>query len=157
MQIGRGTKLPNVYVTWPHKIVLGDNCRIEHNVYFHFDGVYSDGHGIIIGSHTFIGTGCEFNVSSSVSIGDNCLIGGGTRFVDHNHGVIMGRLMREQSSDIGSITVDSDVWIGANCVILKGVHIGKGAVIAAGSVVTKSVLPFNIMGGIPASLIKQRI
>ena len=157
MQIGHGTKLASLMVTWPHKVILGANCRIEHHVYFHFDGIYSEGPGIVIGSGCFIGSGCEFNISSYVSIGNNCLIAGGTRFVDHNHGLSIDRPIKEQPSSIGAITLDSDVWVGANCVILKGVHIGEGAVIAAGSVVTKSVLPFSIMGGVPARLIKQRV
>jgi acetyltransferase-like isoleucine patch superfamily enzyme len=156
MRVGVGTKLPAVMVTWPHKVSLGKNCRIEHQVYFHFDGIYSGNLGIVIGNDCFIGSGCEFNISQYVSIGNNCLIAGGTRFVDHDHGTAMGHPMKEQMSIAGSIRVGSDVWIGANCIILKNVHIGDGAVIAAGSVVTKSVPSFSIVGGVPARLIKQR-
>lgn len=156
MRIGSGTKLPEIIVTWPHKVMLGDNCQIEHQIYFHFDGPYSEGLGIVIGNNCFIGSGCEFNISARLSIGNNCLIAAGTRFVDHNHGTSIGRPIREQISTVGAIVVDSDVWIGANCLILKGVHIGEGAVIAAGSVVVKSVPPFSIMGGVPARLLKQR-
>ncbi|HEO8419441.1 TPA: CatB-related O-acetyltransferase [Yersinia enterocolitica] len=56
----------------------------------------------------------------------------------------------------GAIIVEDDVWIGLNSVILSGVTIGKGAVIAAGSIVTKSVPPFSIVGGNPAKIIKYR-
>jgi acetyltransferase-like isoleucine patch superfamily enzyme len=54
------------------------------------------------------------------------------------------------------VTIANDVWIGANCIILPGVNIGEGAVVAAGSVVTKNVEPFSIVAGIPAKFIKQR-
>lgn len=57
----------------------------------------------------------------------------------------------------GTIIVDDEVWIGSNVVILSGVKIGKGAIIAAGSVVTKDVAPFAIVGGAPAKFIKYRL
>ena len=56
----------------------------------------------------------------------------------------------------GSIIVEDDVWIGARTVILSGVRIGQGAIIAAGSVVTKDVEPYSIVAGNPAKLIKYR-
>ena len=55
------------------------------------------------------------------------------------------------------ITIDDDVWIGANCTILDGINIGKGCVIAAGAVVNKSLLPFSVVGGVPAKLLKKRV
>lgn len=56
----------------------------------------------------------------------------------------------------GDIIIDDDVWIGFGSIILSGVHIGKGAIIAAGSVVTHDVLPYAIVGGIPAKTIRYR-
>ena len=56
----------------------------------------------------------------------------------------------------GDITVDDDVWIGCGATIVSGVHIGQGAVVAAGSVVTKDVPPYAIVGGVPAKVMKYR-
>ena len=56
----------------------------------------------------------------------------------------------------GSIILEEDVWVGSNSVILSGVRIGRGSIIGAGSVVTKHVEPYSIMGGNPAKLIKKR-
>lgn len=56
----------------------------------------------------------------------------------------------------GSIIVDDDVWIGYRATIMSGVHIGQGAVVAAGAVVTKDVPPYAIVGGVPARVIKYR-
>lgn len=56
----------------------------------------------------------------------------------------------------GDIVVDDDVWIGYNSLILSGIHIGQGAVIAAGSVVTKDIAPYSIVAGNPAKLIRKR-
>ena len=56
----------------------------------------------------------------------------------------------------GDIIVDDDVWIGYGATIMSGVHIGQGAVVAAGAVVTKDVPPYAIVGGVPAKVIKYR-
>lgn len=55
-----------------------------------------------------------------------------------------------------SITIGNDIWIGGNSIILRGVTIGDGAIIAAGSVVTKNVPPYSVVGGIPATIIKYK-
>ncbi len=65
--------------------------------------------------------------------------------------------IRTQGSLKGDIVIGNDVWIGSNCVILMGVRVGNGAVIAAGAVVNKDVAPFDIVGGVPAKKIKSRI
>jgi tetrahydrodipicolinate N-succinyltransferase len=61
-----------------------------------------------------------------------------------------------EASSKGDIVVDDDVWIGYRAMILSGVHIGQGAVVAAGAVVTKDVPPYAIVGGVPAKVIKYR-
>ena len=61
-----------------------------------------------------------------------------------------------ESKTNGDIVVDDDVWIGTRCLILSGTHIGQGAVIAAGAVVTKDIPPYAIAGGVPAKVIKYR-
>lgn len=61
-----------------------------------------------------------------------------------------------ESLSKGDITVGDDVWIGINAIIMSGVHIGQGAVVAAGAVVTKDVPPYAIVGGVPAKVIKYR-
>ena len=62
----------------------------------------------------------------------------------------------EEAISKGNIIIDDDVWIGFGATIMSGVHIGQGAVIAAGSVVTKDVPPYAIVGGVPAKVIKYR-
>ncbi len=62
----------------------------------------------------------------------------------------------DEAKSKGQIVIDDDVWIGTNVLILSGVHIGKGAVVAAGSVVTKDVPPYAVVGGVPSRLIKYR-
>lgn len=69
------------------------------------------------------------------------------------------KMLKTQTSESfgkGDIIVDDDVWIGYGATIMSGVHIGQGAVIAAGAVVTKDVPPYAIVGGVPAKVIKYR-
>ena len=158
MTIGPGTLLPKVYATWPHQVSLGKNCRLERELYFKYDGVYAPGPSIFIGDRVFLGFGCEFNVRRKVELGTDCLIASGCKFIDHDHGTARRDLPMSQQLDgaEAEIVLESDVWLGANVVVLKGVRIGRGAIVAAGAVVTKSIPAYEIWGGIPAQKIGQR-
>ncbi|MDP3684894.1 MAG: DapH/DapD/GlmU-related protein, partial [Ignavibacteria bacterium] len=76
--------------------------------------------------------------------GKNCHIGAGA---------VLAGVIEPPSAD--PVVVEDDVLIGANAVVLEGVRIGKGAVIAAGSVVVKDVEPYCVMAGVPAKLLKK--
>jgi len=148
---------PSTRFTWPHKVTIKERCTIEHSVYFKFDGPYSpESDKISIGSGTFIGSSTEFNIKYGIQISDDCLIASGCRFVDHDHGIELNVLMKSQECPGEIIQIASDVWIGANAVVLKGVSIGHGAIIAAGAVVNKSIPPNEIWGGVPARKISER-
>lgn len=156
MTIGADTRMSRVHVTWPHRVLLGERVSLEHGIYFNAAGAHAPGIAISIGDGTFVGSGCEFNAIQGISIGANCLIASGCRFVDHDHGIQAGQLMKLQDEISSAIQVGTDVWIGANSIVLKGVSIGDGAIVAAGSVVTKSVAPYAIVAGVPAKFIKSR-
>jgi acetyltransferase-like isoleucine patch superfamily enzyme len=70
--------------------------------------------------------------------------------------MMKGSPMNTQPYKRRPIIIEDDVWIGACAIILKGVTIGEGAIVAAGSVVTKNVEPYSLVGGNPAKLIKYR-
>ena len=107
-----------------------------------------------------------FDDSHMLKIGAYCSIGPGVQFVlsaDHRLDVVSTypwkvKILGQENEAIskGDIVVEDDVWIGMNSIVLSGVRIGKGAVISAGSVVTKDVPPFAIVGGVPAKVIKYR-
>jgi acetyltransferase-like isoleucine patch superfamily enzyme len=65
--------------------------------------------------------------------------------------------IKQQGFSAKGIVIEDDVWIGAGCRILDGVRIGRGAIIAAGAVITKDVEPFDIVGGVPAKVIRNRV
>ncbi len=150
MHIGHDVRFSKMEVTWPHKISLGDRCSLEHCTYLNAAGSYSDGVSIDIGEGVFIGTGCEFNITSGLTIGRCSLVAAGTRIIDHNHGTAADAYIKDQPETSAPIRIGEDVWIGANVLILQGVTIGDGAIVAAGSVVTRSVAPYAVVAGCPA-------
>ena len=90
-------------------------------------------------------------IGSDVMIAPHVMIAGG------NHGTLLnGTPMTLQTCDTRGIVIGSDVWIGANSVLVDGVEIGAGVVVAAGAVVTKSVPPRVIVGGVPAKVLRGR-
>jgi acetyltransferase-like isoleucine patch superfamily enzyme len=112
---------------------------------------------INIGNHVDLAWNVIITTGGGVDIGDRSLIGYGTMIlsgnhvIPNNHGRIFGA-----GHITKKVVIGSDVWIGCNCSILPGVTIGEGAVVAAGSVVTKDVPPFMIVAGVPAKIIKER-
>lgn len=113
---------------------------------------------ISIGNNVDLAWGVLITTKGGVEIGDRTLIGYRTQILSANHKIPeMKRQIFSSGHTTEKIMIENDVWIGANCIITAGVHIGEGAVIAAGSVVTKNVEPFTIMGGIPAKLIRKRV
>lgn len=158
MDVGEGTLLPRIYVTWPHQVSLGAHCTVEHGAYFKYDGIWAPGPRLKIGDHVFIGAGCEFDFKRAITIGSHCLIASGSYFTDHDHQSARRDVPMGTQSDgpEAPIALESDVWVGANVVILKGVSIGRGAIVAAGAVVRDSIPPYEIWGGVPAKKIGER-
>jgi acetyltransferase-like isoleucine patch superfamily enzyme len=155
-RIGRGTRVSRCRVSWPHQLMIGEKCILEQHIYFKFDWYWTPGPNIVIGNRVFIGRGVEFNIQAGIQIGDDCLIASGCVFVDHDHGMDLGQPMRSQPPKILPIEVGNNVWIGANAVLLKGINIGEGAVVGAGSVVTKSIPTNEIWCGNPAKKMGDR-
>lgn len=156
MSIGPYTSIQALYAIWPHNVQIGDRCVLETAIYFKRDAPYIAGKTFLIGDQVFIGSGCEFNIKSSLSIGDYSLIASGCKFVDHDHGTALDQLMGLQQSRIAPIVISKDVWLGFNVVVLKGVTIGEGAIVAAGAVVTQNIPPYEIWGGVPAKKLGER-
>ncbi len=155
MQIGAGTTLPRIVVTWPHQVAIGADCVLEPDVFFKWDGIWSPGPRIRIGDRVFLGRGCEFNAQVGIEIGADSSIASGCKFVDHDHGIV-GETIDAVPGRSGAITLGRHVWLGANVIVLRGVTIGDGAVVAAGAVVTKSIPAQEIWAGVPARHLRER-
>lgn len=111
------------------------------------------GGNINIGNRVFFNHNCSVTALGNVSIGDGCVIANNVVIVDHDHNI--GESGVAKGFVVADVNIDDNVWIGANATILKGVHIGKGAVIAAGAVVNKDVPTYELWGGVPAKKIKE--
>ncbi|MCH4890656.1 acyltransferase [Acidaminobacter sp. JC074] len=114
---------------------------------------------IYIGQNSYINGGfIQASPSSKIVIGDNCLISYNVHLRTESHQYINKFiLINEQGHTEGDIIIGDDVWIGYGAQIMNGVNIGRGAVIAAGSVVTKNVEEYSVVGGVPAKKIKERV
>jgi len=121
--------------------------------------IYSEREGQIIIGRNFFSNYNSFIYSNgdNITIGDDCLLGPDVLIINNNHSFEYGKLVREQESFSAPIFIGNDVWIGAKSTILPGVTIGDGAIIAAGSIVNKSVEANTVVGGVPAKFIKKRI
>lgn len=120
--------------------------------------IHCAGGGIIIGNNVGM-NGCYLYCKQSITIGNNTMIGGGTRIIDtdfHPIEYIQRRIPQYRSEGkCSSVKIGEDVFIGTNCIILKGVTIGDRSVIAAGSVVVKDIPADVIAGGNPCKVIKS--
>lgn len=128
----------------------GRDINIEHGAYF------GKGNELSIGNRS--GIGLNARIQGPVSIGDHVMMGPEVHIYTRNHDFSRRDIpMIDQGDTISEpVIIGDDVWIGARSIILPGVTVGNGAIIAAGSVVTKSVAPYTIVGGNPAKLIKER-
>jgi acetyltransferase-like isoleucine patch superfamily enzyme len=158
-QIHRGVKIVG------SRLLRGDarGLSCEGGVYF------SDGVRLLIGKHDGktgrlqIGAGCFFNhfavidCQLSIEIGSRVLVGPHTYIGDFDHDFTAVQDLRiAHGGNASPVKIGDDVWIGAGCVVLKGVSIGRGAVIGAGSVVTHDVPEAMVAVGVPARVIRRR-
>lgn len=109
---------------------------------------------ITVGNDFYANAYCH--LLGEITIGDSVMLGPKVVMWGRDHGTAMGAPMRRQPHVTAPIHVEDDVWVGAGAIVLKGVTIGTGAVVAAGSVVTKSVDEYAIVAGVPARVIGSR-
>ena len=118
----------------------------------------SNDSGISIAENVYVGEFCNFRASPGyIKIGSHSRIGQFVSIIAANHAISRTLKICEQGySKKMNVIIGEDVWIGANAVILPGVVIEDGAVIGAGSVVTKDIEAYSIVAGVPAKVIGQR-
>ncbi len=120
------------WIRFPENISIGDDVRIHHMTYL-------DGAG-------------------GIEIGSNVGIAEGTMVYSLNHRYQdADRPYFEQGYEFGKVVIEDDVWIGARSVILAGVRLARGTVVAAGAVVTKDTEPYSVVAGVPARPIGRRV
>lgn len=119
----------SVYISNGENIKIGADCQINENVFIQ---------GAIIGNNVLIAPNVAILSTS------------------HNHQNIRIPITEQGESEPNPPIIEDNVWLGRNVIIMPGIVIGKGSIIGAGAVVTKNVVPYSVMGGVPAGLIKSR-
>lgn len=162
-KIGQGT---NIFA-WRIKaaprcsLTIGKECFVRDKIVFERAEAK-----LTVGDRTFLGNGL-IAIAQSVEIGNDVMLAWGVTIVDHNsHSIRFSERSGETQRwlkghknwsgvSTASVHIQDRVWVGFNAIILKGVTIGEGAVVAAGAVVTKSVPPWTIVAGNPARVIRE--
>ena len=135
-------------------VTIGDKSKI------HRDSIIETGFGgsLTIGSYTNIQPRCQFSAYlGHISIGSHVQIAPNCAFYPYSHGFESNKAIKKQPLQTkGGIKIDDDAWLGVGVIVLDNVHIGKGAVIGGGAVVTRDIQDGGIAVGNPARLLKNR-
>lgn len=159
---------PSARVNWrglkqrpPGRLVIGEGSIFEGSIASDREGTT-----VLIGQRSFIGNSMLVT-AERIEIGDDVLVSWGCTIVDHDsHNLHWSRRQddvaqyregrkRWDGITIRPVSIGNRAWIGFNVIVLKGVRVGEGAVVAAGSVVTRDVEPFTLVAGNPARVIRR--
>jgi serine acetyltransferase len=134
------------------RVSLGTGAWVERGgVLWAFDG------SIVTRPNVYLGPYVTIYGHGGVEIGEETLVSMKATILSSNHIIPeQGKIIREQPDELLRTKLGRDVWIGANAVILGGVTVGDGAVVAAGAVVTKDVESGGVVAGVPARLMRKR-
>ena len=143
------TVFSRVRLFWYRKVM---DFAVGHQSSILTDFKVSQPTNLIIGQHSVINNHCRFDNRFPIRIGSSVSISYGTMILTKGHDIDSA----DFSTKGAPVVIDDYVWLCANVLVLPGVTIGTGAVVLSGSVVTKSVEPYAVVGGNPARFIRQR-
>lgn len=146
----RAVEIPRLW-----RAVTLHGCSLDRGVVLLCSGEPSAGK-IEIGHGTYINRYTMLDAIERITIGRDVMIGPHCYITDGNHGMAPGTSVKDQPMSARPVRIDDEAWIGAHVTILSGVHIGAGAVIGAGSVVTRDVPAGAIAYGSPATVRRHR-
>ncbi len=159
IRLGRGCYLDEgVYIhACPRGVQIGPNTLVMHGAVLHVYNFRSlPNAGIRIGRDSLIGEYTVIRGQGGVTIGDRVYTSPMTQLIAVDHVFDdPDRPFVEQGITAQGIVIEDDVWLGSSSVVTDGVRIGKGAVVAAGAVVTQDVSPHSVVAGVPARVVKE--
>ena len=153
----------NIYID-DGVIIYQDNhggpVEMSDGVHLNRETIIQTGYGgnVKIGSHTHVQPRCQLSAyKGPIQIGCHVEIAPYCAFYPYNHGTAPGKPVKEQPLQTkGGITIEDDAWLSVGVIVLDGVRIGRGAIVAAGAVVTKDLPEGSIAAGVPACVVKMR-
>jgi acetyltransferase-like isoleucine patch superfamily enzyme len=154
IELGRGCKIQadaSVDATRSPGVRFGD--KVEINRYAYVQGGKG---GVRLSDRVRVNNFATINGSGGVDIGEDTLIGPGVQIISYQHRYARGATIQSQPVFAAPIRIGRDVWLGAHAIIMAGVSIGDGAVVAAGAVVREDVPPYAVVAGVPATVRKMR-
>lgn len=134
-------------ITLGDHVIVSRNCVIQSKT-----AAVTIGRNTDIGCNTIISSSSGIAIGESVLIAGSCYIGGGRYITDR----LDLPMMQQGVYTKGAVVIGDDVWLGAGAIVLDGIQIGKGCIVGAGAVVTKSLPDYTVAAGIPAKVIRQR-
>ena len=140
-------------------IKLGNRVTIGKYAIIRPSNIYGGpiGEGLTMGDNSNIGPYNYIGCSGKITIGNNVMLAPRVSIYAENHVFDHPEiLIRDQGVEKKEVIIEDGCWIAANSILLAGVTIGKGSVVAAGSVVTENVPPYSVVAGVPAKWIKSR-
>jgi maltose O-acetyltransferase len=140
-----------VYVKNLGRIEIGDRVRFDAHI-VPTQLSTEVGGKLSIGERTYLNYGTSVGVHEEVSIGANCLIGQYAIIMDSDYHDLV---TRAAPGPVAPVIIEDNVWLGARVIVLKGVRIGQGSVVGAGSVVTKDIPPGCLAAGAPARVVRK--
>lgn len=161
-RVGRNVRLDGdvPQILGPGEVHIGDRVSIGNRQTWVVGLKVYDDARLVIGHDTTINYQTLISCARSVTVGNHCRLAGEIKIFDNNSHPTDHRARRIDGgrmtvADVAPVVVEDDVWIGTGAIVMKGVRIGRGAIIAAGAVVTKSVPPFSVAAGNPARVVKR--
>lgn len=135
------------------RIELADDVWLSRGCYL----VTGPGMEILLGPQTYVGHRCLFYGHGGIRVGRDVLMANDVQLICGNHTFARRDLpIRAQPAEERPIVIEDDVWLGASAIVLGGVTIGQGSVVAAGAVVTRSLPPYSVARGVPAQVVGSR-
>jgi carbonic anhydrase/acetyltransferase-like protein (isoleucine patch superfamily) len=147
----RGVSIPKSWadITLEHEVALDDGvCLVI--------GGPPQPNKLVIGSRTYVNRYTIFDAHQRLHVGRRVMIGPHCYITDADHGTAPGSSVQSQPMRAAPVIIEDEVWLGAHVTILPGVRIGKGAVVGAGSVVTRSIPAMCVAAGVPAKILRYR-
>lgn len=140
-------------------IQFGDNVTVGRFAMIRPSGYYGRdaGLGLSVGDRSNIGPFCFIGCSGGIRIGNDVLMSPNVQIYSENHVYSdSGRTIKAQGVKCLPVVVEDDCWLASGVIVLGGVTIGRGSIVAAGAVVTEDVPPYSTVGGVPARIIGRR-